>query len=455
MNLLLAELAKWCGGTIEPPEAGGIRIRGVSSDSRTIKAGELFVAINGLKQDGHKFVKPAMAAGAAAAVVEKYLGEYGSMPLVMVGDSLKALGDMANGYRWHPPLIPWVAVTGSNGKTTTRELLSLILGTRWKVRTSSRNWNNLVGLPLSMLGGPDDARAAVMEFGTGGPGEIARLREICVPTLAIITSTGDTHLEGFGSSQGVAREKAEIFKWLRQDGLAVFPADDANFDILRAGAPGRQATFSLSGRPADLNAGDIRLTASGSEFTAEGVKITLPLLGLHNIGNCLAAMLAARHLGIPFAEAGEALGRAKPVAGRLQPLATAAGLLVINDSYNANPNSVLAALNVLADLPEGRKIAVVGDMLELGRESRRLHREVGLSAGLMDIDALFTVGSESAAMAEAAQASVRLVVHHYSSLEALWLDLRGFLLPGDRVLVKGSRGMLMERVVNQLLDWFP
>ncbi|MDR1520715.1 MAG: UDP-N-acetylmuramoyl-tripeptide--D-alanyl-D-alanine ligase [Planctomycetota bacterium] len=455
MDATLAELAKWCGGRIDPPEAGATRVRGVSSDSRTIKAGELFVAINGLNLDGHRFVRFAAGAGAVAAVVESRQSDAGGMPQIIVGNSLKALGDIANGYRWKPPLLPWVAVTGSNGKTTTRELLSLILGTRGKVRASKRNWNNFIGLPLSMLGEPDDAQAAVMELGASEPGEIVRLRAICVPTVAVVTSTGDTHLEGFGSSLEVAREKAEIFRWLPQDGLAIFPADDPNADALRAAVPGRMETFSLIGGPAGAVAADIRPTASGYEFTVDGVKVVLPLLGRHNIGNCLAAMLAARHLGVPFDRAAEALKGAKPVAGRLQSQVTPAGLHVINDSYNANPSSVMAGLDVLAEMPEGRKIAVIGDMLELGTESRRLHREVGLAAGLTDIDVLFTVGHESAAMAEAAQVNVRIVVRHFPSIEALWLALEKILAPGDWVLVKGSRGMLMERVVGQLLDWFP
>ncbi|MDR2392037.1 MAG: UDP-N-acetylmuramoyl-tripeptide--D-alanyl-D-alanine ligase [Planctomycetota bacterium] len=455
MDLTLAELAQWCGGKIEPFGAGGTRIKGISTDSRTIKAGELFVAINGRNQDGHRYVKSAAVAGAAAAAVERLQADSGGLPQMVVGDSLKALGGMARGYRWRPPLFPWVAVTGSNGKTTTRELLALILGKRRKLRISKRNWNNIIGLPLSMCGEPDDPGAAIMEFGTNAPGEIASLREICVPTIAIITSIGDTHLDGLGTREGVAREKAEIFRWLPQDGLAVFPADDENSAILRQAAPGKKATFSFGGEPADAVAEDISSSVAGCTFTLAGVKVSLPLLGRHNVGNCLAAMLAARHLGMSFAESAETLRTAKPVGGRLQMQTTPAGLVVINDSYNANPNSVKAALEVLAEMPDGRKIAILGDMLELGKERRRLHREIGLAAGSMDIDALFTVGTETAAAAEAAQVNVRIVVRHYPSIEALWLGVNRFLKPGDQVLVKGSRGMLMERVVAQLLDWFP
>ncbi len=455
MDLTLAELAKWCGGAVEPPGAAGLRVHGVSTDTRTIRAGELFVAINGLNQDGHKFIKYASGAGAVAAVAERRPPDAGRLPLILVKDTLDALGRMANGYRWHPPLFPWIAVTGSNGKTTTRELLALILGARWKVRTSKRNWNNFIGLPLSMMGEPDDAGAAIMEMGTSHPGEIAKLREICVPTIGIVTSTGDSHLEGFGSSRAVAREKADIFGWLPVDGLAIFPADDPNADVLRAAVLHRFATFSTSGGPADLVARDIVLSAAGSEFTVEGVRVRLPLLGRHNIANCLAAMLAARHLGFDLAGAARAVRKAKPVAGRLQTTVTPARLAVINDSYNANPNSVLAAMDVLEHLNGGRKILILGDMLELGRDSRRLHREVGLAAGMKDLDALFVTGPESAAAAEAAQVNARIVVRHFPSVEALWMTLKDFLRPGDQVLVKGSRGMLMERVVNHLMEWFP
>ena len=456
MNITLGELAGWCGGRIEPPAAGDMVVTGVSTDSRTIRKGELFVAINGLNLDGHRFIRFAAQAGAAAVVVEKRTPDCNMLPCVLVDDTLDALGRMANGYRWHAPLIPWVAVTGSNGKTTTRELLSLILASRLKVRTSRRNWNNFIGLPLSMMGEPDDADVAVMEMGTSHPGEIAKLREICVPTIGIVTSTGESHLEGFGDSRGVAREKADIFGWLPPDGLAVYPADDANADVLRGAVVHRSATFSLTpDRQADAVARDIEMTAEGSLFTVDGVRVMLPLLGRHNIGNCLAAMLAARHLGIDYHDAARALVKAKPVTGRLSATRTPAKLTIINDSYNANPDSVLAALEVLTELPEGRKIVVLGDMMELGPDSRRFHREIGLAVGMMDLDALFATGPESAVMAEAAQVNARIVVRHFSSVEALWMTLRDFLKPGDQVMVKGSRGMLMERIVNQLLDWFP
>ncbi len=457
MKVTLSELAGWCGGKLVPGDAGNLVVRGVSTDSRTIREGELFVAIDGLNQDGHRFLRFAASEGAVAAVVEKNTHDAGRLPLIYVDDSLEALGRMANGYRWHPPLIPWVAVAGANGKTTTRRLLSLILSSRWPVRMSRRNWNNFIGLPLSMMGGPDDAGAAVMETGSGRPGEIAKLREICVPTIGIVTSTGNSRLEGFGDGRAAAREDADIFGWLPPDGLAVFPASDPNADILRNSVVHRSATFSVNPSvQADLVARDLELTPDGSSFTVDGgARILLPLLGRHNIGNCLAAMLAARHLGIDYHEAGRAVMKAKPAAGRLEAFRTPSRLIVINDSYNANPDSALAALEVLADFPEGRKIAVFGDMAGLGQDSRRWHRELGLAAGMMDLDALFATGAGAAVMAEAAQVNARIVVRHFRSAEALWMELRTFLRPNDQVLVKGSREMLMERVVNQLREWFP
>ncbi len=453
MNLTLAQLAGWCGGTVSPPEAENMTVCGVSTDSRTIKPGEIYVAISGLNLDGHRFIRHAASQGAVAAAVEKLGGNAENFPLIIVKNTLDALGRMAHGYRWHPPLIPWVGVTGSNGKTTTRELLSLMLQTKGKVRTSLRNWNNFVGLPLSMMSPPDDAVAAVMEMGSNHPGEIARLREIAVPTVGIVTSTGCSHLEGFGSSRAVAMEKADIFGWLPPDGLAVYPADDPNVDLLRATIRHRGASFALHSGDADLQATNIRHTASGTVFDAGGVTVHLPLLGVHNISNCLAAMLAARHLGVSFAESALAVEKAKPVAGRLQIINSPAGLHVINDSYNANPDSVIAGLEVLMDLPGGRKIAVLGDMLELGPESRRLHREVGFNAGTMGADALFTTGAESVVMAEAAQTNAHIRVRHFPSTDALWRSLKTFVKPGDWILVKGSRGMHMERIVNELVEW--
>lgn len=453
MKIALAELASWCGGVVNPPEAESLQITGVSTDSRTIKPGELYVAICGLNLDGHRFLRHAAVSGAVAAVVEKQGFHPPGFPVIVVKNTLEALGKMAHGYRWLPPLIPWVAVTGSNGKTTTRELLSLMLQTKGKVRASLRNWNNFIGLPLSMMSQPDDAVAAVMEMGTNHPGEIAKLREIAVPTVGIVTNTGSSHLEGFGSSRAVAMEKADIFGWLPVDGLAVYPADDPNVDILRSTILHQGASFSMGGAEADLTATNIRLTAKGSEFDANGEHVVLPLLGQHNIANCLAAMLAARHLGVDLRTSAKAVAKAKPVAGRLQVLNPPSGIHIINDSYNANPDSTLAALEVLMDLPTGRKIAVIGDMLELGPASRQLHREVGLSAGMMGLDALFATGPESVVIAEAAQANAHIMVRHFSSVDALWMTLRNYIRPGDWVLVKGSRGMLMERVVNELMDW--
>ena len=454
MNITLAEIASWCGGAVVPATAGGVAVTGVSTDSRTIGEGELFVAISGLNQDGHKFIRYAAAEGARAAVVEKPSLTPSGLPYITVANTMEALGRIARGYRWRPPLIPWIAVTGSNGKTTTRELLSLMLQSRWKVRTSQRNWNNFVGLPLSMLGPPDDAGAAVMEMGANHPGEIARLREICVPTIGIVTSTGASHLEGLGSRRGVAAEKSDIFGWLPEDGLAVYPADDRNADVLAAAVVHRSATFSLAGE-ADLVARNIRLSVAGSAFEVGGMEVRLPLLGRHNVRNFLAAALAARHLGVGFEESALAVARARPVAGRLQVVITPAGLNVVNDSYNANPDSTRAALEIFMDLPEGRKIAVLGDMLELGGDSRRLHRDIGLLAGMSGLDALFATGPESVIMAEAAQSNAHILVRHFRSLDALWLSLRDYVAAGDWILVKGSRSMKMERVVNELADWSP
>ncbi len=455
MDLTLAEVAAWCDGTVEPPAAASLRVKGVSTDSRTIQPGELFVAIDGLNMDGHRFVKFVPAAAGVAAVVQKKPGDCGPLPLILVEDTLTALGKIATGYRWHPPLIPWVGITGSNGKTTTRELLSLILSSKWKVRVSKRNWNNFIGLPLSMLGEPADADVAVMELGTNHPGEIARLREILVPTVGVVTSTGQSHLEGFGSAQAVAREKGDIFGWLPPDGMAIFPADDPNTNVLSAAAPHGKLTFSTTGEKADVMAENIRVGHEGSTFTVQGTEVRLPLLGRHNISNCLAAMTAARHLGIGFAEAAKALTRAKSVAGRLQATKTPSGLTVINDTYNANPDSVMAALEVLANFPGKRRIMVLGDMMELGPDSAKLHAEIGTQAGMAELDALFCVGQMTENTAVAAQVNARIVVRLFTSAEALWMSLKEFLRAGDVVLVKGSRGMLMERVANHLLDWFP
>ncbi len=446
MRATVKQIVEWTGGTLV---CGHDRkeITGVSTDSRSIRPGEVFVALRGDNFDGHDFTAQAGARGAAALVVERE-GDNGEI-CIRVSDTLVALGAIAHRYRWSEPLIPWVGITGSTGKTTTRELLARILRSRGPVAVSPDNFNNFVGLPFSLLSRPADAWAGVVEIATSAPGEIERLTAIATPTVSVVTNIGPAHLAGLGSLEGVAREKAAIFTRLPGDGLAVYPAGDPQERILSASVPGQKATFAVDA-PADMVAENVKAGSEGVSFTVRGVAFRLPLLGAHQASNCLAALLAAERLGVGLEEAARALAGVRPITNRLEMIATGE-LNILADAYNANPASLQAAVETLRSLDAGRTIAIVGDMLELGTESRRLHCEAGRQISLAGCDVILAVGRESVALAEgAAQACARPLVRHFMAVSSLLRELPHFLQTGDTVLVKGSRGMRMEQVVEAL-----
>jgi UDP-N-acetylmuramoyl-tripeptide--D-alanyl-D-alanine ligase len=256
MNLTLRTVAEWTGGNPDTV------VTGVSWDSRTIRAGELFVALTGENHDAHAFVPNVAAKGATGAIVMQ-ADALGTLPGVVVADTLRALGDLAHRFRWSPPLIPWVGVTGSNGKTTTREIIAALLATRGKTVRPPRNWNNLVGLPMTLLSTPDDAWAGVVELGTSAPGEIGRLTEIADPTVGIVTCIASAHLAGFGSEEAIAHEKASIFDRLPADGLGIYPAASPYAQILRDRIRSHAASFAVEA-PADLTAERVRTAAVSS-----------------------------------------------------------------------------------------------------------------------------------------------------------------------------------------------
>jgi UDP-N-acetylmuramoyl-tripeptide--D-alanyl-D-alanine ligase len=275
-----------------------------------------------------------------------------------------------------------------------------------------------------------------------------------MPTASIVTSVGPAHLEGFGSLEAVAEEKGSIYDLLPDDGLAILPQQDPFTPTLQRHIHKRKVTYAV-GWPADLTAEQVEATAEGSRFRARGVEVFLPLAGVHNVSNCLAAMLAAEYLGIGIEEAAAAVADMSPVHDRLERIVTP-HLVVLDDAYNANPGSLRAAAETLALFDAPRRIAIVGDMLELGEHSRALHKDAGRFLTTLEIDIILAVGPKSVALAEAAStASVRGTVRHYKTVAALLRQLPEFLTPGDLVLVKGSRGMKMERVVQALKRWSP
>jgi UDP-N-acetylmuramoyl-tripeptide--D-alanyl-D-alanine ligase len=451
------ELARWCGGEwlSAPPPV----VTGIFHDARRIEPGALFVAVRGARFDGHQFVADAAARGAVAAVVSR--ADEGAraagLPLLSVPDTTVALQAMARGYRRRLGLSV-VGVTGSTGKTTIKDMIAALLETTLPTGRTQGNWNNEIGLPLSLLALPAGTRVGVLELGISHPGEMAPLCGIAEPDWGVIGNVGPVHLEFFESVDAIAREKGELFRALPPSGVAVLSRDEPRFDLLKALAPGRVVTTSLSPGGADytLLAAD---PASGSctvedrvEGGAHAFRLGPP--GIHNRHNALLAVAVARGFGVSWERIAEGFERFKGPPMRWECL-TIAGIQVINDAYNANPLSMRAALLTFAESPVGgRKWLVLGDMLELGKDEVREHVELGAIvaggawAGLVTVGALgrhIARGAREAGMAAGAMVSCD------SAAEATGLLLER-LGPGDHVLLKASRGRRLEEIVAGLRE---
>jgi UDP-N-acetylmuramoyl-tripeptide--D-alanyl-D-alanine ligase len=436
------------------------RFVGVTTDTRRLRAGELFVAIRGDAHDGHDFLVEAARAGAGAVLVEREHAERTlDCAVIAVRDTLSALGDLAVFHRRRQRLRV-VAVTGSNGKTTTKEMLAAILeralGADRVLRTLGTQ-NNLVGLPLTLLrlGGGEDA--AILELGMNGPGEIWRLAQIAQPDVGVITCVAPAHLEGLGSIHGVAQAKAELYRRLRPSATAVVNADDPLVAASAAVFPGRKVPFGTT-------AGEVAVAAreivdhglDGTEFRLvverQDAAVRLAVPGRHNVTNALAAAAAAHALGVDVGTVAAGLEAFQPPGMRMEVTQLPTGVTVLNDAYNANPASMAAALRTLAASRGRRRIAVLGEMRELGAESTRAHRELGARAAEVRVDALFLLGEHAAdvrAGAEAAGLPAERILVAADHAE-LGSHLRGMCRAGDLVLLKGSRGAAMEEVLRHL-----
>jgi UDP-N-acetylmuramoyl-tripeptide--D-alanyl-D-alanine ligase len=453
----LYEAAQATGGTAT---AEGHLFSGVSTDSRAIGAGELFVALRGDRFDGHDYVREVLARGAEAALVDQnWAAQQGEgLPLVHVADTRLALGSLGGHWRRQFAL-PLIGITGSNGKTTVKEMCAAIMREHERrdeldpaevVLATTGNLNNEIGLPLMLLRLKAGHRAAVIEMGMNHPGEIAYLTRLARPTVALINNAQRAHLAGLGTLADVARAKGEIFEGLSDDGIAVINADDPHADLWRQLAAGK--TIVSFGMDA---AADVRATAKTRAFASEialsapqgNVEFELPAPGRHNAMNALAAAAACLAAGVSLGTVAEALSRYAGIKGRLQRRSGLNGALVIDDTYNANPDSMRAAIDVLASLP-GRRIFVMGDMGEAGEAAGQLHSEIGGYAKSGGIERLFALGEMSEAAAHDFDGGAR----HFRKVEELVAALKIELGPDVTVLVKGSRFMRMERVVDAVTE---
>ena len=416
---------------------------GVSTDSRQTRDGELFFALRGPQFDGHAYVDAALAAGAPAAVVDR---DIAAEPVLLTHDTRKALGKLAA--CWRSRCAPQVvAVTGSNGKTTVKEMLAGILAAAGPTLATSGNLNNDIGLPVTLLQLAPSHRYAVTELGANHKGEIAYLTRLAKPDVAVITNATAAHLEGFGSVTGVAQAKGEIFLGLAAAGTAVINADDRHISLWRSlAAPFKVVTFGVSG-DADVRAklADGRLHLAHGNATAS---VPTTLVGQHNARNAAAACAAALALEVPLGKIAECLSRVQPVSGRLQFKPGAGGAVIIDDTYNANPASLTVALQVLGEQPQPHKYVVLGDMAELGDQGPQLHEQAGTAVREQGVQLLYAVGELARHAAHGFGAGSLCFDEPCAAAQSL----RTRLTPEACVLVKGSRAMRMERALALLLD---
>ncbi len=439
MRLSLAEVAQATGGAVTGP-AGAV-VDSYHTDSREVAPGGLFFALSGSETDGHRFLADAIERGAAAVVVDREV-DAGGAPVVRVTDTWAALYDLARHVLARvSPLV--VGVTGSNGKTSTKEFAAAALSPRFRTWKTHGNLNTETGVPLTILHLEPEHQALVLEMGMQAPGEIARLAALAQPWVGIITTVGTVHLEFFDSQEDLARAKGELVAALPADGLAVLPAGSEHLEVLRALSTAPVTTFGPGG---DWDYDGYRPEGAGSRFQVRGVEVALRLGGRHMAANALAALAAADFAGVPLPAAAAALAEVT-VLQRLAELEAPGGFTVVDDSYNASPESMLAAFATVAERPHrGRLLAVLGEMRELGQVADQAHVEVGRRAReVFDAVCVIDVG-RGALLAEAAGGQLA------PDREAALAWVRAQARPGDTVLVKASHGVHLEELVARLLD---
>jgi len=458
--LTAQEVLKAAGGTLLAGDSNAV-FPGVSTDTRAPLDGRLFVALRGERFDGHDFLNNAVRAGASGVVVDRdpppeMLRELGDAAVVRVENTLTALGRIARLWRRRFRL-PVLAVTGSAGKTTTKEMAAAILMKTKSVLKSEGNFNNLVGVPLSLLRLQEEHDAAVLEFGTNRPGEIEALAHIAEPGFGVVTNVGPAHLEGLGTLDAIGKEKTSLFHLLPEDGIAVVNDDDDRIRRLAGKVRCRKVTFGM-GKDADVSAGNLRQEMDGKvrfhlRLHGIGTHVLLPVPGEHNVRNALAAAASCSAMGSDIEQIRRGLADFKPVAGRMDIVRLRNGACMIDDTYNANPSSVEEAIKTLRMLRGVRRsTAVLGDMLELGSQAAAWHERVGGFLADSGIDTIFLRGKLSREVAAGAmeRGFNPNCIFFFKTHEEIAGELDARISRGDWLLVKGSRGMKMEEIVRRI-----
>ena len=447
-EITLAQAAAWCGGTIDPKYAD-VAFLGANNDSRKIEAGQLFVALLG-ERDGHDFIPMALEKGAAAVLCTHCDGDY---PAIVVKDTRIALGQIAKGERERIGM-KVVGVTGSVGKSTTKEMIASVLETTYRVAKTPANHNNDIGMPMAILSIPEDTEVAVLEMGMNHFREIAYLSSIGQPDLAVIINIGTMHIEHLGSKEGIRQAKLEILEGLRPGGTILLNGDDEMLWPVRKELKVPAVYFGADNKDCAVCAADVTMDENGLSFRVQADKekfaISLALEGQHYVLDALAAVSAGLQMGVAPERISDALSRFQNMAGR-QEIFEANGYTIIKDCYNAGPESMAAALAVLGKKP-GRRIAVLGDMLELGKRAPAEHYRVGRIAA-EQADRLFAYGPNSERVVSGAITGGMEAVHAqaFEDRQALASALKACAKPGDILLFKGSHGMHMELALELFL----
>ncbi|MFF2886756.1 UDP-N-acetylmuramoyl-tripeptide--D-alanyl-D-alanine ligase [Paenibacillus sp. NPDC057967] len=467
MKRTVGQLASMCGGARKGGRPEDM-ISGIMTDGRLAGSGELFVPLVGDRFDGHNYVEQAVASGAKAIMWQRgreIPASLSHLPFLLVKDTLEGLQTLAGAYR-NELMARVIGITGSNGKTTTKDMTAALLGTQYRVLKTEGNLNNHIGLPLTILKMDEETEVAVLEMGMSGFGEIELLTKIAQPDVAIITNIGEAHMLQLGSRNGIAKAKLEIVAGLGDDGILLFNGDEP---LLHEGLEAMPLPEGITLRTFGLqdvnewSAANIELATDGSMFSAryksadtgmEKLHITTP--GRHNISNALAAIAAARVFGVKPGNIASGFQELQLTGMRIEPLKAYNGATILNDAYNANPTAVRAAIDLVSGLGGfGRRWIVLGDMLDLGPEEASLHREIGEYITEGKAEAVATFGALAAITSEAAaknlpNAAEAGYIRHFENKKELTEWVREQLQPGDLVLVKGSRGMQMEQVVQAL-----
>ncbi|MBO9131384.1 UDP-N-acetylmuramoyl-tripeptide--D-alanyl-D-alanine ligase [Bacillus sp. 165] len=451
----LREIEKMAGGSGMQPDVGAIGIKGVSIDTRTIQKGNLYVPLKGERFDGHDYAHKAIENGASALLWQKDVpNPPAGIPVIFVEDTYHGLQQLAKSYR-DSLSVKVIGVTGSNGKTSTKDILTSLLSMRYKVQKTEGNYNNHIGLPLTLLRLEEDTEIAVLEMGMSNFGEIEFLSRLATPDAAIITNIGESHMMELGSRAGIAQAKLEIITGLREEGIFAYNGDEPLLRerVREIRLPAKVVTFGQDSTN-DLYPLSVQLGENGTVFTVNAdpsVEFFLPVLGKHNVYNSLACMAVAHFFNVTWEEMKDGLRQLKMTGMRMEVVKSSSGLTVINDAYNASPTSMKAAIALINELRGyEKKIVVLGDMLELGGEEEAFHYEIGEMLDPAHIDYVFTYGNLGTHIARGARTSFAPdKVKMYLDKEELAKDLKCVVTEHDVVLVKASRGMKLEEVI----DW--